>query len=198
MHNTFFQSKIYRRAFERTMRNPRRNARRKKLCADVYGEVVEVGVGTGANLSWYGDKVRHLYAIDKYPPLFSLTSPLFPVTFIQSCGLPWNIKENSIDCVVLSYVLCSVLDTKFIFSEIRRILKKGGRIYFLEHGVCSKSAVRYLQRALSLFTQIVDDGCRIDKDIITLLTRAGFDVIRHTVTRVSFLECEYEGVAKKG
>ncbi len=107
---------------------------RRILLREVKGDVLEVGIGTGANLSFYNyNIIKTVKGIDidvKLPLLKKMNEKVF-VYKSTSNKIPFD--DNSFDSIVLTLVLCSVENQEEYLNEIKRVLKPDGRIYFLEH-----------------------------------------------------------------
>jgi ubiquinone/menaquinone biosynthesis C-methylase UbiE len=80
---------------------------------------------------------------------------------ISSESLPFD--EAAFDCVVSTITLCSIPDVKQAMSELYRVLKSGGRIHFLEHGVSPDEKVAKWQQRLNWPQRIIGDGCTATK-----------------------------------
>ena len=88
-----------------------------------------------------------------------------------------GIEDNSVDAVVMTLVLCSVQDQQKCFQEIRRVLKSGGKFFFMEHILDTEdSSIMMIQRILTQcgFWPFAFDGCAIDRDTDRQLELAGF------------------------
>jgi ubiquinone/menaquinone biosynthesis C-methylase UbiE len=104
-----------------------------------YGEVLEVGFGTGLNLPHYPRSVARLVALDPEEMLLGrvsrrIAAASFPVERIQQAGEHLPFAAGRFDCVVTTLTLCAIADPVSALSEIRRVLRVGGTYIFLEHG----------------------------------------------------------------
>jgi demethylmenaquinone methyltransferase/2-methoxy-6-polyprenyl-1,4-benzoquinol methylase len=146
---------------------------RPQLLSGVYGEVLEVGVGTGRNLRHYPPSVQHLTALDFSPAMLQharrrAQGALCPILFVQDdvCTMS-SIPSGSFDWVVACF-LCCVLPADYqdqALSQISRVLKPGGRFCLLEM-VYSKD--RSLRRRQDLFAPFVETvyGARFDRNTL--------------------------------
>lgn len=157
--------------------------RKRSLLGDLVGEVVEIGPGRGVNLSYMPREARwigiepnpffHPY-IQKEAARLDRSIQL-KVRIAEDLGLP----DASVDAVVGTLVLCSVVQVRTVLKEILRVLKPGGRYYFLEHVAAPHGSwLRCLQRAVRPVWSRVLDGCRPDADTQVRIARAGFSQIK--------------------
>lgn len=160
---------------------------RKELLAPLEGSVLEIGAGTGANLSHYP---RHLVRADGAAERLVLTDPdahmlerlrkrpeaSGPATEIASASsdaLPF--PDESFDAVVSTLVLCSVPDVARTLAEIRRVLKPGGALVFLEHVAAEDGSRRrrWQGRVEPLWSRIAG-GCHLTRRTDASIEQAGF------------------------
>jgi ubiquinone/menaquinone biosynthesis C-methylase UbiE len=153
---------------------------RKRLVPRATGRVLEIGVGTGLNLPFYdATKVTHLVAVDPSPELLArarerVGSCPAPVELLaaSACALP--LDAASFDAVVMTYTLCSVDEPLRALGEIRRVLRPGGRLLFVEHGLARRTSTRLLQRAITPVWRRFSGNCHLDRDVKAELVEAGF------------------------
>ena len=157
-------------------------ARKRALFADRTGTVVEIGPGTGVNLPYLPDGIRWI-GVEPNPHMHrflreqlagrDLNADLRTAS-AQDTGLP----AACADAVVSTLVLCSVPDLDATLAELHRILKPGGRLYFIEHVVADEGTwLRLLQKGIRPLWQPLADGCRPDRDTGAALERAGFATV---------------------
>lgn len=156
-------------------------AQRERLVPLASGQVVELGTGTGLNLPHYDpEKVTHLVGID---PGFSLLRKAnekikqvtFPTDIYCETAEDMPLADASADSVVSTYTFCSIPDMEAALSEIRRILKPGGKLYFSEHGLSDKSKIAHTQNRLNPYWKKLAGGCNLNRDIIRSIALAGFE-----------------------
>ena len=111
---------------------------RRSLLAAASGQVLEIGGGTGANLSFYGPRVEALTMTEPEPPMVRRLerrareqAPLTRVLRAPAEDLPFD--DGAFDMVVSTLVLCGVSDQPRALGQIRRVLRPGGRLLVLEH-----------------------------------------------------------------
>lgn len=154
-------------------------ARRQRLVAEAVGRVLEVGGGTGRNLPLYRD-VEQVVVLEpdaamRRRLLERVAAAAVPVevheTALEESGLP----DASFDTVVVSLVLCSVADQGRALAEIRRLLKPGGRLLFLEH-LQAPGWPGKLQAAATPLWKRLAGGCHLDRPTLDAMRRAGLAV----------------------
>ena len=155
---------------------------RQRMVPLAKGVVVEVGFGSGLNLPYYDAvKVTRLVGVDPDATMLALarrrsgTVP-FALECLQAYGESLPLPDGCADTVVLAYVLCTVLDPQAALAEVRRILKPGGRLVFLEHGQAEPGWHRGLQEGLNRVWGVLAGGCKLNRDPVGLVRGVGFEV----------------------
>lgn len=155
---------------------------RHEQLANVYGEILEVGVGTGLNLPHYPSHVRKITTVDPNPGMnrrlqrrIAQTGLKVDKRIISSESLPFG--EAEFDCVVSTMTLCSIPNVQQALSELFRVLKPGGCMHFLEHGLSPNPKVAKWQRRLNWLQRLVADGCTLTLDIRELFAQQPFDSV---------------------
>ena len=152
------------------MNDPRMARLRTDLLADVGGEVLEIGCGTGLNLPHYPAHVRRITTVDPNPGMARLARHRVAKSGIAVqqrtlSGEALPFEDGAFDCVVSTWTLCSIPDAGRALHEIYRVLRLGGRFVFLEHGLSDDAGVRRWQRRLNPIQRLLADGCRLDLDV---------------------------------
>ena len=156
--------------------------RRQTLLTGLSGEVVEVGAGDGLNFSHYPPAVTHVLAVEPEPHLRRLAGKAashapVPVEVVDGVAERLPCADGSADVVVVSLVLCSVADQTAALREIRRVLKPGGRLRFLEHVRADTPGLVRVQRVLdATLWPCVAGGCHTGRDTAAEIERAGFTI----------------------
>ena len=147
---------------------------RHSLLADARGSVLEIGGGTGANLTHYDGGVESLVLTEPEPAMLRRLqkkareqTPLAKVLRAPAEDLPF--ETASFDTVVSTLVLCTVGDPEQALAEIRRVLRPGGRLLFLEHVEAEGRGRRGLQRRSSRAWAAFADGCRCDRPTLATI-----------------------------
>jgi SAM-dependent methyltransferase len=156
---------------------------REKVVPNAHGRVLEVGVGSGQNLRHYDmSRVEALIGLDPSPELRRLAERRAreAKVEVQWLGLKAEqipLPDASIDSIVVTYTLCTIADTSAALSEMRRVLKPDGKLYFSEHGRAPHPAVARLQDSLTPIWKRFAGGCTLNRDIPALLRGSHFDII---------------------
>ncbi len=163
---------------------------RKTLLQDLSGDVLELGCGTGANLSFYPQTIKHLVLAE--PNSFmqqQLDLKLKNYPHLSTCILDCfaesiPVPDNSFDVVVSTLLLCSVKNPAIALSEIHRVLRPGGKLLFIEHVAANNNPVRLKwQKRIEPFWKIVQCGCHLTRDTEANILQAGFTL--KTINRQS-------------
>ena len=156
---------------------------RRELLADVDGDVLEIGFGTGLNLPHYPAAVRKLTIVDPNAGMHALAQKRLARTSIEldrrivdAERLPFD--DGAFDCVVSTFTLCSIDDVERAMSESFRVLKPGGRFLFFEHGLSPEPGVQRWQKRLNWLEMRLADGCRLNRDIQSLVTAQPFSSVQ--------------------
>jgi SAM-dependent methyltransferase len=152
----------------------------RQLClAGVSGAVLEIGFGAGHNLPWYPATVSKVVAVDPSTQGAKLARKRiaaagFPVEHVALAGERIDAPDAAFDAVVSTFTLCSVADPPAALAQLRRVLKPGGRFFFVEHGWAPDPRVQRWQNRLNGLQQAVVGGCHLNRDIERLVRDAGF------------------------
>ena len=153
--------------------------RKRSLFGGLSGEVVEIGPGSGVNLAYLPREVRWT-GVEPNPffhPYVQKEADRLdrPVQLKIGLAEDLGLKDASVDAVVGTLVLCSVDRVEVVLEEVLRVLKPGGRFYFLEHVAAPEGSwLGWLQRAVRPVWCRVLDGCRPDRDTLSWIAQAGF------------------------
>jgi ubiquinone/menaquinone biosynthesis C-methylase UbiE len=163
------------------MRNRVAAAERRKFIPLASGTVLEVGVGSGLNLRFYGPQVQKLYALDPSLELWKMARQRvrkapFPVEFLAVAAECIPLEDMSIDTVVTTWTLCTIPNPRQALTEMRRVLKPEGRLIFVEHGHSPDSGVLAWQNRLTPVWKRIGGGCHLNRQIDDLIADAGFDI----------------------
>lgn len=157
-------------------------ALRRELLSGVAGRVVEVGAGNGLNFAHYPSAVTELIAVEPEPYLRSVAQQAaghapVPVTVIAGSADHLPLPDASVDAGVVSLVLCSVEDQATALAELRRVIRPGGKLHFLEHVRADTARLRRLQElAQATVWPLFGGGCHPARDTLGSITAAGFQV----------------------
>jgi ubiquinone/menaquinone biosynthesis C-methylase UbiE len=153
--------------------------RRRRLLAGARGAVLEIGGGTGANLTHYRDVDR--VTIAEPDPFMrhrigpKLEDARVPVEVSAAGAEELPFPDGSFDTVVSTLVLCTVPDQESALDEVRRILRPGGRLLFIEHVRAAGSTARWQDRLEPLWGRLLG-GCHPNRDTVLAIEEAGFEI----------------------
>lgn len=166
-------------ALERTLA-PHRRA----LLAGLSGRVVEVGAGNGLNFPHYPPTVTEVLAVEPEPLLRALAEEsaaraAVPIKVVDGVAEDLPTGDASFDAAVACLVLCSVADQAVALAELRRVLRPGGELRFLEHVRAESPGRRRVQRVLDATVHpLLAGGCHCGRDTAAAIEAAGFTIGR--------------------
>jgi ubiquinone/menaquinone biosynthesis C-methylase UbiE len=150
--------------------------------ANVQGEVLEVGFGTGLNLPYYPSHICHLTTVDVNPGMHTLAqrrirqSPI-RVDYHVLNGECLPMRDHTFDSVVSTWTLCSIHNVVRALREIRRVLKPEGRFFFVEHGLSDNPRVQRWQHRLNPLQKRIADGCHLNRNMRELVEAQQFHLV---------------------
>jgi ubiquinone/menaquinone biosynthesis C-methylase UbiE len=156
---------------------------RDRAVSGAAGRVLEIGIGSGLNLPFYGSEVQEVVGLEPSGKLLRMarkTAPRnsMPVEFIEGTAEAIPVEDNRIDTVVTTWTMCSIPDIARALNEMRRVLKPSGRLLFVEHGLAPESRVRWWQDHLTPAWKHLSGGCHLNRAIEELVRNAGFQIER--------------------
>ncbi|RWM75938.1 MAG: class I SAM-dependent methyltransferase [Mesorhizobium sp.] len=155
---------------------------RQRMVPLAEGVVVEVGFGSGLNLPYYdAAKVRRLVGVDPDGTMLALAKRQnralpFELEYLQACGESLPLVAGFADTVIVAYALCTIAQPAAALAEIRRVLKPGGRLIFIEHGQANVGWRRRLQNRFNCIWGVLAGGCNLNRNPFQLVASARFDV----------------------
>jgi ubiquinone/menaquinone biosynthesis C-methylase UbiE len=179
---------------------------RARVAQELAGEVLEIGFGSGLNVRHYPRAVDRVQAVD--PAALGrrlagkrLSNTPVPVEFIGTDGQQLPIESASVDNVLATWTLCTIPQPERALAEIHRVLRTGGKFYFVDHGRSPDASVARWQDRLTPIQRRVGGGCHLNRPIRELVEAAGLEVIKmdnYYVSGPKPFGYMYEGVAAKG
>jgi ubiquinone/menaquinone biosynthesis C-methylase UbiE len=156
-------------------------AHRKTLLSTAAGRVIEIGAGTGANLPFYSDAVSDLVVCEPADPMArrlerKLASFGRPVHVVRAPAENLPVENASFDVAVSTLVLCTVGDPQRALGELRRVLKPGGRLLFIEHVRAEDPRLARWQDRLNFLNKRIAQGCNCNRNTVSEIAAAGFTV----------------------
>lgn len=160
-------------------------ALRTKVVPLAYGNVLEVGIGSGINLKLYDPTiVTKVWGVEpsigmRVRAQKNLKESPVPVEWLSLPGEEIPLEDNSVDSVVLTYTLCSIQDWQAAMAQIHRVLKPQGKIFFCEHGQSPDTNVLKWQDRVNTVWGKLFGGCNINRPIMESIKNSGFSIDWH-------------------
>lgn len=154
---------------------------RERVIGAAEGRVLEIGVGSGLNLPYYRPPVREVLALEPAPRLVSMArsaSHSMPVNFLEASAEAIPLDEHSVDTVVTTWTLCTIPQAAAALAEMRRVLRPGGKLLFVEHGLAPDEGVRRWQDRLTPVWRRFSGGCHLNRPIRSMIEGARFRIDR--------------------
>lgn len=155
-------------------------ALKRRLFADLSGHVLEIGPGSGVNFKYLPEAVETWTGIEPNPAFFpairsNALDAGIPIELINADAANIPMPEGHFDAVICTLVLCSVNDPQAVVSEIKRVLRPGGKFIFVEHVAADDSkALRWGQTLFDPVSRAIADGCRCTRPTGQIIADSGF------------------------
>jgi len=178
----FYSQVIFPRLCDLLLNSPLVARHRRELLATACGEVLEVGFGTGLNLPHYPAQVRKITSVDPNAGMHRLAQRRVRRSKIDVdqrvlSGERLPFENDRFDYAVSTFTLCSIKDVGQALSEVRRVLKPGGKFLFLEHGLSPDPSVQKWQRRLNWLEMRLAEGCHLDRNMKELVAAQPFSSV---------------------
>lgn len=154
---------------------------RVRCMEGLHGEVVEPGFGSGTNVPFYPPEVTKVYAVD--PAVLGqqlasdrLSHSSVEVEFIGLDGQSIPLDDDSVDCGLATFTLCTIPDPMVALAELRRVIKPGGALHFVEHGLAPDESLQKWQYRIDPVQKRLFDGCHVSRNHPEMLKAAGFEI----------------------
>ena len=178
-----YSDQVLPRLIDKVMDNEDIRALRRQSLEGVSGVVLEIGFGSGLNVPLYPPAVTKVYAVDPATVGRKLAAERIDqsnlaVEFIGLDGEDIPLPDESVDNAVSSFTLCTIPDEGRALREIHRVLKPGGRLHFVEHGLSPDDNVTKWQHRIQPISSRVFGGCQLTRAHDQALLAAGFEIER--------------------
>lgn len=152
---------------------------RERVCAGLSGDVVEIGFGSGLNAPFYPAAVSSVAAIEPADVGWAMAAKRIAASSVRiersgrdGESLPFD--DSSFDSALTTWTLCTIPDAVRALREVRRVLKPGGTIHFVEHGLAPDDKVQRIQRRFEPVQRRLFDGCHLTRRVSDMFDSAGF------------------------
>lgn len=187
-----------------SMRQEKLAPYRRRVVSAAQGRVLEVGVGSGLNFPLYAPSVTTVIGLDPSTKLLSMASARTKqfgrtAALLEASAEAIPLDDRSIDTVVTTWTLCTIPDVTRALSEMRRVLRPGGQLLFVEHGRAPDRHVTYWQDRLTPLWRRIGGGCHLNRPIEQLIASSGFRIERLETGHMQgprLLTFMYEGRAR--
>jgi ubiquinone/menaquinone biosynthesis C-methylase UbiE len=182
---SLYQRWVVPRLIELSMRQSQLQDYRRELVPNARGRVLEVGVGSGMNLPFYAADVREVVGVDPSAELLEMARKRAaeagrPVTLTRASATSMPLENASFDTIVMTWTLCSIPYPAAALREMRRVLRPGGTLLFIEHGLSPDAGVARWQHRLTPVWRRFAGGCHLDRKVDDLIRAAGFGLAELT------------------
>ncbi len=170
------------RVVDKALTGTETGALRDRVCVGLHGRVLEVGFGGGLNIRSYPPEVTAVDAVEPSDLGWELSerrrarTPL-PIERVGLDGERLEAEDATYDGALVTFTLCTIPDAVTALREVRRVLKPGASLHFLEHGVAGDPKVAAWQRRLDPIQRRLAGGCHLTRDPAALAERAGLEVV---------------------
>ncbi|MCU0364971.1 MAG: class I SAM-dependent methyltransferase [Ignavibacteriaceae bacterium] len=203
----FYSNAIIPFFYDYSMDSKKINEGRKSILSRIAEEeILEIGFGTGINLKFYPQNVKRIIGIDANKGMLQqaqkkINNGRIEIELLEQSSESLPFPDNSLIAVASTYTLCSIKNINSALKEIHRVLKPGGKYYFLEHGLADNPKTQKWQHRLNPLQNIWADGCNLNRDMKMLITTAGLKIIdlkNYYIKRdPKIVGYMYEGIAIK-
>ncbi|HWY86148.1 MAG TPA: class I SAM-dependent methyltransferase [Gemmataceae bacterium] len=178
----FYSEIVFPRLCDLLLNNSFVAEQRRAVLASAHGDVLEIGFGTGLNLAHYPAQVKKITTVDPNAGMHHLAQRRVRQSGIEVdqrllSGERLPFGDRRFDCAVSTFTLCSIEKVSQALSEVCRVLRPGGRLLLLEHGLSPEPTVRKWQRRLNWLEMRLGDGCHLDRNMRELVSACPFSSV---------------------
>jgi ubiquinone/menaquinone biosynthesis C-methylase UbiE len=154
---------------------------RQRVIGAAAGRVLEIGIGSGLNFALYGGAVTSVIGLEPSPELLRMACPraeaaATPVMLLDASAETIPLDSGSVDTVVTTWTLCTIQSAELALAEMRRVLRPGGALLFVEHGRAPEPGVARWQDRLDLLWSRLAGGCHLNRKMDDLISGSGFRI----------------------
>ncbi len=155
---------------------------RSQIVPRAKGRVLEVGMGSGTNLEFYDrTQVEMVYGLEpsegmRRKAVGNLSRTPVRVEWLDLPGEKIPLQDDSVDTVLLTFTLCTIPDWHTALLQMKRVLKPGGDLLFLEHGEAPQGSTRTWQHRITPGWRKLTGGCHLNRHIADLIAQARFEI----------------------
>ena len=166
---------------DKVMNRKANRAVRARVCEGLQGDVVEVGFGTGLNTRYYPPEVTRVFAVEPSSVCMRIAESRIarssaPIRQAGLTGEQMDLPSEEFDAVLSTWTLCTIPNLEAALGEMRRVLKPGGALHYVEHGRAPDLKVERWQRRIEPLNKRFAGGCHLTRKIPDLIEQAGFVV----------------------
>ena len=178
----FYAKHILPHLIDLAMRNKESAHLRADWIPQARGVVLEIGIGSGLNLPFYSSEVQRIYGVDPSVELQRMARKRAAAattkleSLVQTADSPLPIATASIDTAIVTWTVCSIPNAAKALQEMKRVMKPGGRLIFVEHGRAPDTRVAAWQDCMTPLWKRMTGGCHLNRRIDELIMEAGFQI----------------------
>ena len=178
---SFYQRYVIPRLTHLAMRQKQLLPFRQRVIGAAEGRVLEIGIGSGLNFPLYGGAVTSVIGLEPSSELLNMARPraeaaAAPITLLDASAETIPVDSGSIDTVVTTWTLCTIPNAAQALAEMRRVLRPGGALLFVEHGRAPEPGVARWQDRLDPLWSRLAGGCHLNRKMDDLISRNGFRI----------------------
>ncbi len=201
----FYTENILPYLLDWSLSDPNLAIHRQEILADVTGKVLELGFGTGLNLPYYPQNIDTVVAVDVSPNVYKLARKRIQSSNITIDNRVLNgenlpMEDHTFDSVVSTFTLCSIPNVGQAIAEVHRVLKPGGKFFFVEHGLSHEPTIQIWQNRLTPIQKAIAGGCHLNRNIKQIVEKK-FDIIsleeKYADNSPKITAYLYKGIAMK-
>jgi ubiquinone/menaquinone biosynthesis C-methylase UbiE len=178
---SLYQRYVIPRLTHLAMRQKQLGPFRQRVIDAAEGRVLEIGIGSGLNFPLYRGTVKSVIGLEPSPELLRMARPraaaaAVTITLLDASAEVIPIDSASIDTVITTWTLCTIPNASVALAEMRRVLKPGGALLFVEHGRAPEPGVARWQDRLDPLWSRLAGGCHLNRKMDDLISGSGFRI----------------------